>query len=357
MDNSTTKDFPELLVELTRGSIVESVHLGSIAVADTAGRLLAWAGNPRQVVYLRSSAKPFQALPLVETGAAEAFGLEDGEIAIACASHTGTDAHIEAVRRLQMKAGVREEALLCGVHPPADRPTWRELIRRGEEPTVLRHNCSGKHSGMLAAARHLQALGVDSKAREYIDPAHPLQRRILEGFAAMCGLSPDDVVVGTDGCSAPNFAVPLASAATAAARLMDPGKESEVRASACKRIVRAMTANPEFIRGAGGFDTEIMRAGGGLLVSKAGAEGCQLIGLAAGAAAGLDSAVGIALKIQDGDGADRAADLVAMEVLEQLGVRFPATTPALDRFRPRALTNWRGLEVGRIRPAFTLRRA
>jgi L-asparaginase II len=342
------------LVELTRGALVESIHAGSVAVADAGGGLMAFSGDPECVVYLRSSAKPFQAIPLVESGAADAFGLTEAELAMVCASHIGTDAHVEVVRSLQAKAGLAESDLMCGAHNPSDGKTMRAMTLRGEEPSPLRHNCSGKHSGMLAVSRHRWGRVVSPEGLAYLDPANPIQRDIVAAFASLCGLPVDQVRIGIDGCSAPNFAVPLHSAALAAARLMDPSGLPEPRAVACRRIAIAMMRNPELIRGEGRFDTELMRAGRGAVLSKAGAEGYQLLGLAPGALGVGSPALGVAIKIADGDGGDRAASMVALAVLDQLGWLEGPRSDSLQKFRARPITNWRGLTVGEIRTSFQI---
>jgi L-asparaginase II len=327
------------VLELTRGDLVESLHYGAVAVADARGRLVASYGDPQTVTFLRSSAKPFQALPLIESGAAQAFGLTPREIALACASHTGLDLHAETVRGMQQKIGVREGDLLCGAHPV-----------EGFAPTPNRHNCSGKHVGMLAVARHLGLPLAD-----YLDPQHGVQQAILAAFAETCEMDAAAVGVGVDGCSAPNFAVPLLSAATGFARLADPEDLPPPRAAALRAIFSAMTSHPEMVRAPGGFDTELMRLRPGVIVAKGGAEGYQALGLARGALGGDSPALGIALKIADG--ASRAVPAVALEILRQLGALGEAEVAALRAFGfgpRRPLKNWRGLEVGEARTCFEL---
>ncbi len=338
------------LVEYTRGGIVESVHAGAIAVVDAQGRLVAAYGDPAAVVFLRSSAKPFQTLPLIESGAAQAFGLPQREIAFTCASHLGMDMHAAAAASIQARIGASERDLLCGIHEVPDADTARRLVLAGQAPTPNRHNCSGKHSGMLVQARQRNLPLAD-----YINPSHPVQQTILATFADMCGLSPSQVVVGIDGCSAPNFAVPLRNAALAFARLADPSGLPPPRAAALRTVFQAMTAYPEMVRGPGGFDTEVMRRRPGQLVTKGGAEGYQGLGLPPGALRPNSPALGVALKVADG--ASRAVSIVALEVLRQLGLFGEADFEALAEFNyaPReTLHNFRGLVVGEARPAFAL---
>lgn len=338
------------LVEYTRGGLVESLHTGALAVSDADGRLVASWGDPQAVVFLRSAAKPFQALPLVESGAAARFGLTPRELALTCASHLGLDLHLEVLHGLQARIGASEADLLCGTHPLDDPATARQLILAGQTPTPGRHNCSGKHTGMLALARHW-----DVPLSQYLDPAGPVQAAIRQAFAEMCGLPPEAVVTGIDGCSAPNFAVPLASAARAYARLADPGRLPAGRASALRQIFAAMTAHPEMVRGPGGYDTELMRVRPGQWASKGGAEGYQAVALAPGALGPGSPALGLTLKVADGNG--RAVSLAASEALRQLGALPAEAWAELGRLGltpPLALRNWRGLQVGEARTVFRL---
>jgi L-asparaginase II len=343
----------EPVAVFTRGPIVESVHRGAVAVVDVEGHLVAYYGDPQAVTYLRSSAKPFQTLPLVESGAAEKFGLTPREVAITCASHLGLDMHVDTVRGLQQRLGLSESNLLCGTHPVPDPATAARLIRAGLAPTPLRHNCSGKHTGMLA-----QALFRGAPLADYINPQHPVQQGILQAFAEMCSLEPRQVIVGIDGCSVPTFAVPLLNAALAFARLADPSRLPDRRAAALRTIFTAMTTNPELVRGPGDYDTEIMRLLPGQVVSKCGAEAYAGMGIVRGARGANSPALGVAIKI--GDGAARADSMVAAEVLRQLGVLDPdqaATLGELGLGPRKVLQNFRGLEVGEARPCFELKLA
>ncbi len=336
--------------ELTRGELVESVHDAAIAVVDAHGNLLTAHGNPFVITYLRSSAKPFQALPFVEDGGPAHFGLTAEELAVICASHSGTDEHVRVIRGIHEKVGLQESQLQCGVHPPYHQPTAVALQCRGEAPTPLRHNCSGKHTGMLA-----QAVFHGWPTENYLDPDHPVQQRILHAFAAMCGLDAEAVHLGTDGCSAPNFAVSLYHAAYAYARLADPRGLPAARAEALETIFAAMTGHPFMVGGPGRFDTRFMEAAGGQMLSKAGAEAFQALALKPGVVPGVETGVGVAIKISDGDGKGRARPAVALEVLRQLGALDDAIAQALADLGPRlTLTNWRKIPVGEGRPAFVL---
>lgn len=347
------------VLELTRGQIVESTHSGAIAVVDTHGNLLASYGDPKTVAFLRSSAKPFQVLPFVETGGVRHFGMNVKELALACASHEGSDEHVSVAKSILLKAGLDERYLQCGSHLPGDPEVFKRLIRNNETPTPIRNNCSGKHSAMLAHAK-MRAWPLE----DYLDFDHPLQQAILASFAEMCLLPPNQVQLGIDGCSAPNFAVPLYNAALAFARLTDPQELTETRSKACQDITTAMTVHPEMVSGPGEFDCRLMQVGAGKIVCKRGAEGYQAIGLLPGATSPVSPGIGIALKIMDGDLGQRKPNLAAysrvrpavvLEILKQLGALNEAQLRELMDFGPSKLvTNHRGLVVGESRPTFTL---
>ena len=362
-----TQDHPyQPVLELTRGKIVESIHFGAIAVVDVTGNLVASHGDPSMVTYLRSSAKPFQALPFIEHQGQTAFGLTTPEIAILCASHSGTDQHVATVQGIQAKTGVKESELMCGVHPPSHSTTLEALRRRGEQPTPNRHNCSGKHTGMLSYIRLKGIRGERIPADiAYIDIQHPLQQEILKTFAEMCELDMAQVSIGIDGCSVPNFAVPLQNAAFAFARLCDPSSLDPARAEACHVITNAMTSHPEMVGGPDSFDTYLMKVGGGKIVCKGGAEGYLALGLLPGALRPGSPALGVTIKISDGDlGAHSRAQgdphgharpAVILEVLRQLGALSRDQLNALSEYGPGfVIHNWRKIEVGVARPCFSL---
>ena len=347
------------LFEVTRGNLVESVHYGSIAVVDSSGKLISSYGDPKMVAFLRSSAKPFQALPFVERGGVEYFGLTPRELSISCASHEGSDLHVQTVEGIQRKIGVEESALQCGVHLPGDVEAFKALIINNRQPTPNQNNCSGKHTAMLAHAK-MRVLPLEN----YLDLNHPVQQDILASFAEMSLLPVNQVELGTDGCSAPNFAIPLYNAALAMARLCDPRQLSEARASACRKITSAMTTHPEMVSAYGEFDEQLMRVGAGKIVCKRGAEGYQIIGLLPGVLSSDSPGVGIALKISDGDASRTSLDLVhyarvrpavTLEILRQLGVLASEQEQALAAFGPvKPVTNHRGLVTGQSRPVFEL---
>jgi L-asparaginase II len=338
------------IFELTRGAVVESTHFGAVAVVDSLGRLLAWYGNPKLVTFMRSSAKPLQALSFIEHGGDQAFHLTSRELAILCASHAGTDEHVEVIKEIQAKVGVQESDLLCGTHLLSHPSTVEAMRARGESLTPNRNNCSGKHTGMLAYARMRGLPIVD-----YINPEHPVQKFILETLSAMCGMESGRVEIGTDGCSVPNFAIPLFNAALGFARLCDPRSLSQERATACRRITSAMMANPIMVSGAERFDTRLMEVCSKRILAKGGAEGYMAMGIMAGALSAESPGIGIAFKVADGDLGNRVRPAVALEILRQLGTVSEKELEALAEFGPvKPVTNHRKLEVGESRPAFTL---
>jgi len=267
---------PAPLVEVTRGPIVESRHRGHVAAVDGAGQLVAYLGEPDTVTYLRSSAKPFQALPLVTTGAADRFGFTEKEIALACASHSGEPIHTETVLSMLNKIGLGPEALKCGVHEPFSAEETRRLREQGEEPNVLQNNCSGKHAGMLALALHL---GAPTESYNQLD--NPIQAVIRDTVAKFSGTPVQDLAIGIDGCAVPCFGVSVSAMARMYAHLVSPpiGFADAARA-ACRRIVAAMIEYPEMIGGTTDrLDTEMMRAAKGRVISKIGAEGVYTVGV------------------------------------------------------------------------------
>ena len=341
---------PAALVEVRRGAIVESRHRGHVAAVDGEGRFVASLGEPDTVTYLRSSAKTFQAVPLVTSGAADHFGLNDAELAVACGSHGGEDLHADVVAGMLAKIGLDETYLKCGAHDPFDLATAERLRRRGESPGALRNNCSGKHAGMLALALHLGA-----PPEGYDDPAGPVQQAILRAVSQFSGVPEAEIVVGTDGCSVPAFGVPVRGMALMYARLVAPPADfdRETRA-ACERLVAAMTAYPELVGGtAERFDTEVMRAGRGLLVSKIGAEGVYTAGLLP--CARWPKGLGLAFKIEDGEDR-RSRSTIAVECFRQLNVLDEDAQKSLSPYASFPVLNHRGEIVGKIQASFSLER-
>jgi len=337
------------VVHVGRGRVVESLHSGAAVVVDASGNVKAWMGDPDVVTYSRSSAKPFQAVQLIESGGKEFFGLSLEEIAITCASHSGTDRHAAVLRGYQEKIGISEEDLLCGSHPPLDRVTAERLTREEISPTPIRHNCSGKHTGMMALAK-LKGFPIS----DYINIDHPVQQLILTAFAEICGCPRDQIRIGIDGCSVPVYATPMRYFARAYARLVDPDGFTPERAEALRIIGSAMTTHPFLVAGPERFDTALMEAAGDRLVCKGGAEGFQGVGIKPDALYAGSPALGIAVKIADGDTGHRATAAVVVELLRQIGVLTDLEALKIFPEEKRKIRNSRGLTVGELIPVFKL---
>jgi len=346
------------LLEVIRGTLVESAHHGAIAVVNSNANLLHAHGDPHTVAFLRSSAKPFQALPFVEAGGVEHFDLTTAELALACASHETSDLHLQTVQGMQTKIGIREDRLQCGPHFPGDADKFKQVIREGIAPTPNFNNCSGKHTAMLAFAK-MRGLPLET----YLDFDHPIQQNILKIISEMCDMEMKDIALGIDGCSAPNFAMPLFNAALGMARLCDPRELSQARAVACKKITDAMTSHPEMVSNFGEFDCELMKIGEGKIVTKRGAEGFQIVGIMPGVIG--ERGVGIAFKVTDGDASrlsdslqwsSRVRPAVTLEILKQLGALNEAQLGALAKFGPeKELKNYAGIVTGRSKTVFELK--
>ncbi len=330
------------LLQTTRGDLVETVQRGHLAVVDARGRLLAWSGDPDAVSYMRSSAKPLQATMVMQSGAAERFGLTGPLLAICCASHSGEPGHVEAVREVLRRADVPESALQCGVHAPVYEPAAATLWRSGGEPSEVHNNCSGKHAGMLAASR---ALGAPLES--YLSIDHPVQQGILANVAALTGMPAERIVLGTDGCSVPVHGVPVRAMARAYAHLADPGS-APAYAAFLAPLAEAMAAHPFYVDGTGGADTLMMERAGGRLTVKSGAEGVLCVAV-------RDAGVGLALKVESGR--NERSHAVAIEALRQLGLLSPAEVEAMGDLAHPPVRNHRRLLVGQTRPVVTLQRA
>jgi L-asparaginase II len=326
-----------VLAEVTRGAAVESRHRGAAAVMDAGGRLLQAWGDVARPVYARSAAKPLQALPLLETGAASRFGLSDAEIALACASHSGEAGQTSAVGRWLDRLGLSVHDLECGAHVPMDETASRGLLRAGEAPSALHNNCSGKHTGFLTTALH-----QGEPTAGYIRPDHPVQQRITATLGEMGDFDPARAARGVDGCGIPVIGMSLRSLALGAARMAVPESLSPERAEASRRIVAAMTRHPEMVGGGRRFDTVAMTAGRGAFATKTGAEGVYL-------AIVPSRKMGVALKIDDGAG--RAAEVAMANLLDRLAVLDTESRSALAAFLEAPMRNWAGFQTGVIRMA------
>ena len=328
------------LAVATRGGRDESWHYGAVAVADRDGRLLFAAGDAQQAVFSRSTLKPLQALPFVRDGGPDRFGFDAPQVALLCASHTGEPQHVAAVAGMLARAGNSADDLQCGTHVPGHFELHGAIPPPPPYP-VLAHNCSGKHAGMLACCA-LHGWRKD----DYLDLAHPLQQEIRHAVASYARVAPEAMAVGIDGCSAPNYALPLAALAGAFARLACGDDDGGRWKGAPARLRDAMAAHPTMVSGSGHSDEALMRAGGGDWVAKIGAEGVQALGVGS-------RGLGIAVKVADGS--RRALGPAVVAVLDQLGLLDDARRAALAGLAHRTLRNYRGLDTGELRPAVELR--
>jgi L-asparaginase II len=326
------------VAELTRGAVVESLHEGSVAVVDRSGRLLHAAGDPHALVFTRSSLKPLQALPFVAAGGPARFGFSKAQTALLCASHAGETRHVEAVADMLARIGLHGNALMCGTHVPG----FYEALGRTPPPppySPLQHNCSGKHAGMLAWCVQCGAPTAD-----YVAYEHPLQQAIRSAVATFTGVAVDRLVPGVDGCSAPNYALPLSGLARAFARLATAADDADYGA-APRTIADAMTAHPEMVSGTQRSDLALMQAGRGDFVAKIGAEAVQAIGV-------RSAGIGIAIKVADGH--KRALYPTIVAVLESLRLLDASARAALAPWARPALRNYRGLQTGELRSVLVL---
>lgn len=326
-----------ITVEVTRGGVVESRHRGAAAIVDVRGAVQAAWGDIQRPVYPRSAIKALQALALVETGAAEAYGFGDRELALACASHNGEPAHVETATAMLKAVGLDQSALECGAHWPYSEAAARALAATGTAPDQRHNNCSGKHAGMLALASHL---GVDPK--DYSDLRHPVQQRIMGVMEGMTGLDLGRAAVAPDGCSVPTWAIPLENLAYAFALFGTGERMPDRRAEAARRLMAAVFAEPLLVAGTDRFCTDFMTATAPRVFVKTGAEG---VFCAAVPAYGL----GVALKCDDGAG--RAAEIMLVAALRTIGVLDDVEDAVVRRFIDRPVENRRGTLVGDIRPA------
>jgi L-asparaginase II len=319
-----------VLVEVLRGDIVESMHRGAVAVFDGSGKLIFEAGDIDAPVFPRSAVKSMQALPLVESGAADAFGFGDRELALACSSHNGEPEHTELAASMLKRAGLGEAALECGVQWPNHEATVA-LANAGKSPSQLHNNCSGKHSGFLAACQHC---GIEPKG--YVAAGHPFQEMIRETMQEVTGAAHGAENRGTDGCSIPTYAIPLRAIALGFSRMASGKDMARGRARAAKRLVDACMAEPFLVAGSKRADTRLMEAAPGRIFVKGGAEGVHC---------GILPELGLGFALKCSDGAGRAVDVATAALIR---IYLPDIDLAKDE-RP-TLRNWRGIHVGDLRP-------
>ncbi|HUQ16602.1 MAG TPA: asparaginase [Candidatus Saccharimonadales bacterium] len=333
---------PAVLLEIARGPLVEEIQRGHLAIVDAEGTTLAALGDPEHAVaYWRSSAKPFQSMALVASGAADAFGFAAEDLAVCSASHNGEAVHISRVAHVLDLAGNTPGDLQCGAHPPYDQASAAALERAGTAPSALHSNCSGKHAGMLALARHLGA-----PTEGYRRPDHPVQRLILETVCRFTGLRSDEIVIGVDGCGVPCFGISVSRMALAFARVMRPDGLPVADQRAAAAVRGAMMSHPYLVAGAGRFDTDLMRIAGGRILVKGGASGVLC--------AGLERGVGIAVKLESGSrhlGSGAPAIVAALRALGAIG---DAELADLTAHAHPVVRNVAGQSVGETRVPFAL---
>lgn len=339
-----TRIVPPPVIEVHRGPLLESSHRANACVVDSSGKLLFSLGDPDHIAYLRSSAKPLQAAAMVISGASEKFALTEREIAIVSGSHGGESHHVKVVLSILDKTDLGPEYLLCGIQPPLDAVARRQLKESGSEPTVLHHNCSGKHAGMLLTAKHL-GLSLDN----YIDSDHPVQKRITDFLAMVSDFTPDDIVIGVDGCSAPVHAMPLKNAALAFARMISFDGLSHEVAAAMKQVASSMRAYPEMVAAdRERICTKLIRScRNHELIAKSGAEGYYVVGWR-----DFDTGRGVGMAIKIEDGAQRARDPLIIKILQELGVLPEIVPETLRMYEEGPISNFAGIEVGYVQVRF-----
>ncbi len=343
-----------VLAEALRGGIVESAHRGAVAVVDTDGAVHTQLGDIDRPIFPRSAVKVLQALPLVESGAAERWQLSDEELALACASHGGEPRHASTAAALLAKAGVDVAALECGAHWPYNDGAIKALAIAGQQPSALHNNCSGKHAGFVCLGCWMADAGAghdDRRAflRGYILPSHPVMREVTAALQATTGYDLSKTAVGTDGCSIPTYAVPLRQLARAFARVGSGVGLSTGHQRAAKRLRAAVAAAPYMVAGSDRFDSRVMTLLGERVFCKVGAEGVYCAALP-------QLGLGVAVKMDDGNTA-RASEVVMAALIEQLVPLSDAEQPLMAELSDVLLSNWNGIEVGRLRAAAALRGA
>jgi L-asparaginase II len=324
-----------VLVEVTRGREVESRHRGAISVIDADGGTVLSVGDVECRVFPRSAVKALQALPLVESGIAERYGLTDAEIALACASHAGEPDHVATAAAMLAKAGQDAECLECGAHWPRSEAAYRQLAREGGRATALHNNCSGKHAGFVCLS-----CGLGADPTGYVSPDHRVQEVVRGALEDLTGASHTEEVRGTDGCSIPTYAVTLPALAFGFAKFGTGAGVSRGCAAAAKRIRRAVAKHPFMVAGTGRFDTELMATLGERAFVKVGAEGVYCAALP-------DLGYGIALKVEDGG--SRAAEVVMASLVLRFLTLDGEPRRIVHGLAEPVLTNWNGLVVGAMR--------
>ncbi|MFN8831904.1 MAG: asparaginase [Labrys sp. (in: a-proteobacteria)] len=329
-----------VLVEVLRGTRVESAHTGAIAVSDPDGGLVLALGDTDRPIFPRSAVKAFQALPLIESGVAASLDLSDEEIALAVSSHGGEAAHVETARRMLARTGRDEAVLECGAHWPMFQRAANDLVQAGIRPSALHNNCSGKHAGFICLT-----CGEGGEPAGYVRADHPTMRMVMGAVSDMTGASMAPDGVGVDGCSIPTQSAVLARIARGFARLATGQHVGPSRAAAFRRIREAAAKAPFMVAGTGRFCTEVMALLGPRAFVKTGAEGVYC-------AAFPDAGLGVALKCDDG--ATRAAEIMMAAMIARFVPMSPTQTAAFERFLRPEIRNWNGILTGSMRPSAAL---
>lgn len=326
-----TKPVP--MAEIWRGALLESLHLGHAVICDDTGQIIRSWGDPEALIYPRSSAKMIQALPLLTSGAAAKYGLTSEQLALACASHNGAHIHTDRVNDWLGQLGLADDDFRCGPQEPADIPARNDLIKTDASPCQVHNNCSGKHAGFLTLAQHLGA------GPEYVEMDHPVQQACLTAFEEVTGM--DSPGYGIDGCSAPNFSTTVHGLARAMAWFASAGDRADRASDAAAQLVSAMATHPELVAGETRACTNLMRAMGGKVAVKTGAEAVFIAIIP-------EKKLGVALKITDG--ATRASECAIAAILVGLGV-LDADHPETRKYFNAPLINRRGIDCGSLRPS------
>lgn len=332
---------PVKLVEVIRGNTVESIHKGDIVIVNSEGKIVHELGNAGRITFFRSVAKPFQAIAALETGIVEEYGLGLNEIALMIASHSGEKEHINTIKGMMEKTGISEDMLKCGVHEPVNREAAKQLALKGESPTRLHCNCSGKHIGLIAASKL-----KNTDVREYYRESHEIQKDIKSIISEFCNVELEEMETGVDGCGLPIYAVPLKNIALSYANLCDMEFKKGKYSKSQNYVLSAMTMYPEMVAGKGRLDTEIMKKFGDRMISKAGAEGVYCAGI-------IGKSIGIAIKIDDGN--SRAVGPAILDILVQMKIIDKSEAEPLKNFWKPPVLNHNKEIVGKIRPVFKLK--
>ena len=328
------------MVNVYRGELIESIHQGDIAVMNDKGDLLAEFGDSEMITYWRSSAKPVQALPVVSSGAADKYNLTDKELAVMCASHSGEDQHVEVVRSILKKIGLKESDLNCGTHPPFHKKTARRIWKEGKKPSLIRNNCSGKHAGMLTMCQY-----NDWDLEDYQKMGHPLQKNLLNVISEITEYPEEKIYTGVDGCGVVVYGLPLKNMAFAFARLTNPKSLPEKYREAAIRITRSMEKYPELIGGTKRFNSELVEVGKGEFFAKSGAQAVFCVGHE-------EKNIGLALKIRDGS--SRGVKPAVVEAMEQLDLLSKKQLELLQNYHEYIIENHHDVKVGQAVADFTL---